>query len=95
MICVIVKAFKTTDIVPMATSLRAYREFRKSLLANDKTGLEQMTVTGEIIGPHAGTTVRVLEVSVTDDRAEVRIESGEYAGTRAWTTMSWLNRISN
>src|SRR5450759_2254665 len=40
----------------------------------------QMTVTGEIIGPHAGTTVRVLEVSVTDDRAEVRIESGEYAG---------------
>lgn len=91
-VCAIRKMFKTTDLVPVATSLRAYQEFRKSFLAGDTDGMGQMALTSEIIGPKAGDLARILDVSPVNDRAEVRIASGEYSGRKAWIALGWLRR---
>ena len=91
-VCAIRKMFKTTDFVPAATSLRAYQEFRKSFLASDTDGMGQMALTSEIIGPKAGDLARILDVSPLNDRAEVRIASGEYSGRKAWIALRWLQR---
>ena len=85
-----VRLIKGTDWVPTATSIKAYQELRKAMLANDKDGLVELLKSGGLLMTKSGDGVRVLDISVFNGRTEGRMTTGKYAGTKVWVTMQWV-----
>jgi hypothetical protein len=89
-VCHLVKMSTQTDLVLVAISLDAYKEFRKAILANDREGVAQMAEAGKILGAKAGDGLRILDVSVFEGWAEGRLTSGEHARRHVWATRNWV-----
>ena len=74
--------------VAVATDLKAFDEWNKSLISKDQHGMLAMLVSDRVLSVPADTRVKVIERKWSKTR--VRILEGDFAGRAGWVPYEWV-----